>query len=141
MIKCRNCKENFKPNNEQQNFIDISSKKRMAFIMLECKSCGLYFDLNLNKLKKQSLESLLLRTPFSGSLGFVSFIDDGSKSFYGCGETGIIWKEKTDLYKDIEQIILKYPHRKKVYLNKCGEWIANPDEPKNIDELICNESN
>ncbi|MFT7156384.1 MAG: hypothetical protein ACI8Q1_001394 [Parvicella sp.] len=80
-----------------------------------------------------------VRTPLSGSTGYISFIDDDSESFFGCGETGAIWKKKENLFRDIEKIISLYPHRKDCYVKKDESWFANSNEPNNIIDLIESE--
>ena len=77
------------------------------------------------------------KTPISGCDGYVSFIDNGEgESFYGCGETGAIWRSKEAFYRDIESIISKYPHRKHFYEFKDGEWIPVNDVSEEIEDMI-----
>lgn len=141
MIRCSNCKNVFNPNEKEQESIRQSAKKGMTFIMLTCRNCGLGFGVNpTTLLHPEPNEALPLRTPLSGIHGFISLIEDDSEIFYGCGASGAIWRDKKNLNRDIERIIKKYPHRKDFYLFKNGEWIANPDEPNNTDELIDSEA-
>ncbi|RUM69400.1 MAG: hypothetical protein DSZ07_04635, partial [Sulfurovum sp.] len=52
---------------------------------------------------------------------------------YGCGETGTVWYEKEDFYKDIEKIMQKYPYRKDCYENRDNELLPKACD---IDDLI-----
>jgi hypothetical protein len=108
--------------------------------MLECRNCGLSFQFNPSvpgELDKTS--ELPIRTPISGSHGYVSFIDSEDQKFYGCGETGAIWRQEENLFRDIELIIKKNPHRKLCYTQTENGWVSNSEEPDNIDDLIDHE--
>src|SRR5690606_25898255 len=101
-----------------------------------CPNCGMSFDFNPSDTNVNVENELPLRTPISGSHGFISFIEDNEGNFFGCDETGAIWRQEKNLFNDIDLIIKKYPHREKCYLRTQNGWIANPDEPENMDELI-----
>lgn len=141
LIKCDRCESGFRPSSEQVNFILSSKEKGMTFIMLECGNCGMSFPFNpsCTALFDEEPQEIPIRTPIPGSHGYVSFVDDEDEKFYGCGETGAIWRNKENLSRDIEAIINKYPHRKKCYLKTGSGWIANSNEPSNMDELIDQE--
>ena len=140
LIKCDSCKTDFRPTSDQLNFILSSREKRMTFIMLECENCGMSFPFNPSapgELDKTSDSPI--RTPISGSHGYVSYIDSENEKFYGCGETGAIWRKEENLFRDIELIIKKYPHRTSCYTQIENGWIPNSNEPENMDDLIDHE--
>ena len=140
LIKCDNCKSDFKPTSGQLNFILTSKEKGMTFIMLECGNCGISFSYNPLALKElDKTDEIAIRTPISGSHGYISFVDLDNEKFYGCGETGAIWRDKSKLFRDIEIIINQYPHRALCYKKTNSGWIANSEEPDNINELIDQE--
>lgn len=138
-ITCKNCKTDFIPDRNQRKFIKSSREKNMTFIMLDCPNCDMSFDFNPTDNSDNVEHELPLRTPISGSHGFISYIEDNESDFFGCGETGAIWKQEKNLFNDIDLIIKKYPHREKCYLKTKNGWIANPDEPENMDDLIDKE--
>lgn len=141
LIKCYRCKTEFKPTFDQLNFISSSRGKGMKLIMLECGNCRWPFPFNLISIEtpKKEAQSILIRTPIAGSHGFISFVEDEDGDFYGCGETGAIWRKEKNLLRDIEIIVKKYSHRKLCYSKTVFGWIANPNEPENMDELIDTE--
>ncbi|ULC59691.1 hypothetical protein MBM09_01640 [Flaviramulus sp. BrNp1-15] len=113
----------------------------MSFIMLKCQNCELTFPYNPISIEfEKQTQELPIRTPIPGSHGFISLVNNDNENFYGCGETGTIWKRQKNLFRDIEQIIKKYPHRELCYLKTKDGWIANPNEPNDMDKLIEQET-
>ena len=140
IVLCKNCNSSFRVTNDQQAFVIKSRMKGMSFIMLECPNCNSSTDFNPNEgTIKVEEEQLIWRTPISKINGFVSLITDEDEVFYGCGESGFIWRTKEKFYESIEEIIRKYPHREFCYRKQNGDWLPNEDEPINIDELIDSE--
>ena len=82
---------------------------------------------------------LLYRTPISGCDSYVCYVAEHEPPFWGCGETGAVWFKTTSLFRDIEKIIQRYPHRKAFYIKGEKGWLPNPDEPENIEVLIAAE--
>ncbi|WNJ17900.1 hypothetical protein [Pontibacter sp. G13] len=111
----------------------------MSLVILKCQKCPSHTPYNLTQNPEPTLEQPAFRTPILGVNGFVSLIDDGEDTFYGCGETGAIWKEKQNLFRDIEKVIRANPERSKCYIKKGDEWLPNPAEPENMDEIIESE--
>ncbi len=141
-ITCEFCCNEHIPSLEENEFISTSKEKGMTFIMLECKECGQSFSINPQNSEEPNdfhNNPDLLRTPLSGCLGFVSLIEDENDFFYGCGESGAIWKKKENLFRDIENIIEEYPHRKNCYSLLNNEWVPNKNEPKDIEDQITKE--
>ena len=140
LIKCDSCKTDFRPTSDQLNFILASKEKGMTFIMLECANCGMSFPFNPSSPRESDNSSdIPIRSPLSGAHGYVSYVDSEEENFYGCGETGAIWRNEENLFRDIELIIKKYPHRSSCYTKTKNGWIANSEEPENMDELIDQE--
>lgn len=139
MIACTNCSKHFSPSQEQSKFIKKAIEKGMQFIMLECPCCGLSFGINPSGISVSIAAYLPLRTPLPGCLGFISELTDDSGPFWGCGESGAIWRKKENLYRDIEKIIQLYPHRSSAYIKINSEWLANPNEPDDLEDLIAEE--
>ncbi len=109
----------------------------MTFIILECRNCGMSFPINPSVLGElDEISPKPIRTPISGSHGYVLFIESGDEKFYGCGETGAIWRQEENLFRDIELIIKKYPHRESCYNKTENGWVSNSEEPDNMDDLI-----
>ncbi len=119
----------------------MNQDKGMTFIMLECNKCGLSFSFNPLSIcgLVEEINEMPLRTPISGSHGFVTIVETKDGTFYGCSETGLIWRHQESLFRDIGLIIKKYPYRESCYKMTKSGWIANSDEPSNIDELIDKE--
>ena len=141
LIKCDFCKTDFRPTSEQLKFILSSKEKRMTLIILECVNCRISFSYNPTSpvLLRQKYDETPLRTPLSGSHGYISRVYSENDKFYGCGESGAIWRHEENLFRDIDLIINNYPHRRLCYLRNNSGWISNPEEPNNMDELIDNE--
>lgn len=109
--------------------------------MLSCPNCGLGFGINpFEETSKKNDDQILFRTPISGSHGFISIVNNAEGSFYGCGETGAIWRKEENLIRDVKKIIELYPHRKLCYIQNDSTWVANQNEPENIEELINTET-
>ena len=80
-----------------------------------------------------------MRPPIPGYHRYISFVDSKDEKFYGCGETGAIRRDENNLFRNIALIIKKYSHRELCYSKTESDWIANADEPDNMDELIDQE--
>jgi hypothetical protein len=76
-----------------------------------------------------------LRCP---EIGWVSEIDDGDEHFWGCGECGNVWYERSELDEAIDDIVSQFPYRKKVYRKSKGTWQPVPleKEPEDYEELV-----
>ena len=139
-IKCSNCDAHVTLSKDEKQRLSSANKSKRKFIMLTCDSCGLSFSYNLigeiNMNDKFDLSKYSWRSPIGGSHGFVSYIEDTDGNFFGCGETGAIWKTKEAFYRDIERIINKYPHRRHFYKKVGADWLPNNNEPKNINQMI-----
>lgn len=145
-IKCQHCSELFTASHDQTVLIENSQAKSMKFIMLECPVCYHGFSMNPSTLdlsvQPERVVEDGLRCPNEACYGIVSFIAE-KKLFWGCGECGEIWNDKSDLWKAIEKSIKKYPYRSKVYIKEGGNFIAVPlyDEPQNYEEMVEKEWN
>ena len=140
VVPCKICNSSFQVTDSQQEFIFESRYKKMTFVMLECSICKRHTDFNPNSgviCKKD--DSIAWRTPVSKINGYVSYIEDEGDSFYGCGESGFIWRTKQNFYKSIVQIIEKYPHRMACYKQINKDWFPSENEPQNIVELIASK--
>lgn len=138
-LTCKNCHQKFSLSPAQNTFFQASKQKGMTFAMFECPHCKRHFDTNPSKGKREQ-EPPPWRTPIAGVIGYVSLIEDEQEgTFYGCGETGEIWRTEEAFFKDIEQIIATYPHRKYCYQKTGNQWESVSNEPLDIEELILNE--
>ncbi len=138
-VQCRNCGNDYHLDDQQIQLIDNLKNQGSVFGMIQCKICGLSFSVNPQSLEESNdqIEENTWRSPISGSHGFVSYIEDGA--FYGCSETGVVWFEKANFYRDIELIIKKDPHRSSFYEKRNRDWFPSKNEPTNIEQLINNE--
>ena len=135
-VKCSRCESIIELTDSQSSFINECISNDMSFCMIQCNKCGVDFAYDINDTADEF--ELIWRTPILGSHGYVSFIND-DEPFYGCSETGAIWKSKKSFFKDIEKSIEKYPHRKLFYKFHEEEWLPVDKEPENIEELIDSE--
>ena len=110
--------------------------------MLECGICHHTFPANPQDLKGglNTEPEIPWRSPISGCHGFVSFVDDEEKSFYGCGETGEVWFSEESFFKGIDVIIEQYKHRAQFYEKRDNKWFPASNEPQDIDSLIDSEN-
>jgi len=136
-LACKSCGRLFEPSDEQTHFLRKMSVAGSAFAMVKCPNCGLSFGVDPEHLNDSiQNDSLAWRTLLSGVQGFVTLVDEQDDSFYGCGETGAIWKSKEFLFRDIDRIIERYPHRSMFYVKSSGGWIPAKDEPDLFNQLI-----
>ena len=140
-IKCSNCHSLVNLEENQIKLIDDLKSKGISFGMIKCSSCGLSFSINPQNLNYnvETNQQKTWRSPISGSHGFVSYIEDEDRAFYGCSETGAIWYNKDNFFIEIKKIIERYPHRNGFYDFLDGEWYPAENEPDDIIQLIDSE--
>jgi hypothetical protein len=140
-LKCTQCTKEFVPTKEQQNFILSAKEKGMKFIMIKCPNCAKSFPFNPILLGEYNPENKAIQCPVPRCVGFVSFINDEKKNFYGCGECGSIWYDKKNLNKEIKVIIEKYSYRTNVYSinNEAIEPVPLDQEPKDYENWVSKE--
>ncbi len=144
-VKCSNCSASVTIDSEMQSRMKDAIEFKLDYIWLLCETCGSNFRCNPSTETADSFLPIdnnpVLLCPVSGCHGYVSFIDydDDEESFFGCSDSGDVWFEENNLFKDIENIIERYPHRKDCYDLLDGRWLPAEDQPKNIDKLISSE--
>ena len=83
-----------------------------------------------------------IRCPIETCYGWVSEVEENKDSlFYGCGNCGNIWKNKSTLFESVRSISKKYPYRVSVYLasNDGFTGVSLKEEPEDYDELVTSE--
>jgi hypothetical protein len=70
----------------------------------------------------------------------VSFVND-DPSFWGCGECGSLWYERSNLFSEIEKMIQTFPYRKKCYRKVGDVWLPAEigEGPKGYSRMVENE--
>jgi len=116
--------------------------------IVQCVECHGYFSWTSHKYKPTKPSSLL-RCPAlfcdgdvvqnkAGEIKHLHKIDDPC---WSCGECGEVWTSRDALDEQIERMMKKYPHRKKVYQKgKDGHWKAvYPEKNSELYEDLVSE--
>jgi hypothetical protein len=80
------------------------------------------------------------RCPISGCTGYAVYVTNfDPQPFWGCGECGSVWRQKDELFNDIDRIVKRFAHRRACYKPGNSErWVPGPRkaEPRNYDEMV-----
>ncbi|KAB1231262.1 hypothetical protein [Chryseobacterium viscerum] len=108
-IRCPSCHEIFKADPDQELFIGGAIQRGQRLIMTDCPQC--YKHIPINPADLLSMEAQKDGDKKNSQLdgadcpvctdGIVSYIDDGNKKFWGCGECGNVWFSEKDLHKSV----------------------------------------
>lgn len=140
-VICLNCKRQFNLDSTQIELVEKLKSRAASLVMLNCRLCKQTFPANPQNLEGEmnTRQELTWRSPISGCHGYVSFIEDDQKTFYGCGESGEVWFSEESFFKSIEASISKYEYRAQLYEKRGDKWYPSANEPEGIDELIDKE--
>lgn len=141
-IECSECHSQFELDSDQLDFYTKSQGGGLTFIMIECHSCKKFFSLNPQVEQQPDLGAadFAIRTPIAGCCGHTTYVNDGDEAFYGCGETGAVWRTKEALNRSVEQIVKRYPHRTEFYVRLGDSWISSDIEEERASTLIGQET-
>ena len=119
-------------------------KAGLTSIKFECKNCRRWVDFNpvTGKPNKSRASVKAHRCPVAGCAGWVSRVkEEGEKPFWGCGECGSVWFRVSNLLKEVDQIIRRYPYRKHCYVKTDGKWQPgdSDNEPRGYEAKIGRE--
>ena len=82
------------------------------------------------------------RCPVSRCSGWVVLVaEPEERSFWGCGECGSVWYNRSKLFEEIRKIINRFPYRQRCYVFDGDTILPNKlaDESKNYEELVRRE--
>lgn len=143
MVTCTKCNNSFEPTPEQNSLIEQIASKGGGLVMLNCEVCMKLFPYNAptENIQEDDVGETPFLCPVPHCGGWVSYIDDETPPFYGCGECGSVWKDKKSLDKDISRISKRYAYRTAAYKWVDRTWFpASYEElPDNLMEQIENE--
>ena len=128
--KCETCQKIVVLTEEQEKNVKEFAEKRMPFMVSRCPLCRSMLILHPLKLtgitnELPEIEDVrLFYCPTPCCIGYVEY--DKESNVYNCAECGSIWKSKDILFNSISEIVLKYPHRKKVYKKMKNHWKSVP---------------
>ena len=103
-VRCPNCKEIFIADNRDQKLLTTAIQKGQQLLIIECSKC--YKDVPINPMDLMTVKSQIgnsIKEKYDGqncpicSDGIISFIENKDEKFWGCGECGNVWYNKTDL--------------------------------------------
>lgn len=80
-----------------------------------------------------------LRCPTRACQGWICLVDEETDHpFWGCGECGAVWADRSDLDDAISGAVECYPHRLRVYRKSGGGWSPVPpaSEPADYAERV-----
>ena len=130
--KCETCQETVVLTEEQEKGVKEFAAKRMPFMVSRCPFCHSMLILHPLELTGITSElpaiedTRLFYCPTPCCIGYVEY--DEEMNVYNCAECGSIWKNKATIFDSISEIVLKYPHRKKVYKKMKNSWKSVPIE-------------
>src|SRR5262245_16485614 len=116
---CDMCRATFTLSAAQTRLVNAAQQKGQAFVMVECGECGLptrYVPEGAGSAAAVE-QPHPIRCPVSHCSGMVSFMSEGTgkKPFWGCGECGSVWFKEASLVAEIEDIVKRFPYRRKSY--------------------------
>ncbi len=96
-IKCQKCQSIFEADKKQSKLLNHAISNGGKLIFIECPicykgSCIDPFDL-LDEKQKINQTSEIIECPICKD-GIISYVDDGTERFWGCGECGNVWFSK-----------------------------------------------
>lgn len=128
--KCDFCKKIVKLTPRSQKWLASSLKGGSDTCGVECAECGDFFMWKSQQYKPTKPSSLI-RCPelfcyghlIQNKAGEVKHLHKIDAPCWNCGECGAVWTSREALDEQIERMMKKYPHRKKVYQKgKDGHW-------------------
>jgi len=131
-VKCDYCKKIVQLTPRSQKWLANSLKGGEDGCFVECAECGDVF-LWKSSQHKRTKPSSLIRCPelfcygdvVQNKASEVKHMHKIDAPCWSCGECGTVWTSREALGEQIERMMKKYPHRKKVYQKgKDGHWKA-----------------
>src|SRR5262249_48259982 len=84
----------------------------------------------------------MVRCPCRTCRGWVVKVEEYPNVFFwGCGECGNVWRDRSKLDEDISKIVKKYKYRRKSYVKLDDGWGPEPQdqEVRNYEERVESE--
>ncbi|WP_348749476.1 hypothetical protein [Pseudomonas rhodesiae] len=137
--RCQICDKIFALDAQQHKLIAPMIAKGQRFIMIECPCCGSSTQyVKAEEFLPPQTDVQNYRCPVTQCAGWVDFIDEPTRPFWGCGECGSVWYEEKNLQKEITSIIALYPYRASSYKQMNGKWVPGDlrSEAANYEELV-----
>ena len=137
-IKCESCGKRFEPSDKDAKDIERAKKQGKTFILITCGACHMGTIYNPSGTPDEEVPSRLLRCPVQECVGFVVEIRDKRRTVWSCGECGSVWRKLESVFREISEIVKKYPYRKRCYRKKGDVWVpaTMSKEPANYDDLV-----
>jgi len=103
-IKCPNCLNIIQPNEGDEKRISRAIERNQKLVMMDCPLCYKSIPIHPNDLMllQESCDEHIINCPVCCD-GIVSYVEDETEKFWGCGECGNVWFSKKDLDKDIKK--------------------------------------
>jgi len=103
-IKCPSCSSVFQPNKEDEKRVLEAVARGQKLLMSDCPVCYKSIPINPTDLMfvEEQKKEITMACPVCSD-GIVSYIDDGTEKFWGCGECGNVWFNKESL----DELLLK----------------------------------
>lgn len=140
--RCQVCKESFELDTQQYKVVAPLVAKGQRFIMIECPLCGSSTQyVKAEQSPEAPHRTQNFRCPVTQCAGWVDFIDENNRPFWGCGECGSVWYEDKNLQKEITDIVALHRYRAHSYKELNGQWVPGDLdlEPADYEELVAKE--
>lgn len=97
-IKCPSCSKIFEPGENDESRINKAIGQNQKLVMMDCPICYKYIPIHPDDLMllHESRDEPVIDCPLC-SEGIVSFVEDETETFWGCGECGNVWFSKKEL--------------------------------------------
>ena len=97
-IKCPSCLCVFQPNSEDEKRVIRATERKQKLLALDCSICYKSIFINPTDLMfvQKKEEETTIKCPICRD-GIVSYIDDDTEKFWGCGECGNVWLSEESL--------------------------------------------
>ena len=105
-IKCPKCLKIFQPEKKDEKLLIDAINKKQSLFMMKCPFCYKSIPINPCDLMsaQERIDEEVIECPICKE-GIISYIDDDTEQFWGCGECGNVWFSKAELDKEIKHIL------------------------------------
>jgi DNA-directed RNA polymerase subunit M/transcription elongation factor TFIIS len=97
-VKCPNCSSIFQPGENDEGRISRALERNQKLVMMDCPVCYKSIPVHSDDLMvlQASSGEQIIDCPICCSR-IVSYVEDDTEKFWGCGECGNVWFSKRDL--------------------------------------------
>ena len=129
------CGHTFLPKGTAKQLLERVRSGDMPLAIIECPIC--HSDTPVDALEDTDTEENF-RCPMETCAGWVCEVEEDASAFWGCGECGNVWPDRTTLFQAISEIVKKRKYRRKVYVKSGSAWrpAILSKEPRDYEDLV-----